>query len=209
MFASSSFEPLYDVGLSWAEADALRTLRGSDVDVLHWAGDPDGEPVWEFGPGWELRLVAGNGVSLAVRPIEVPTPTKGRHLLDVERPQVSPLAEDADGDDDGLLRHPLGRVEEVAVYTTMGWWSPPESEPDGTTSHKWNEVHPQNVAFLERAAREVEAAGFNAGITRLDVCLEVSAARRFGVWTDGFALYWGFDGPPAELLETTERTVLA
>lgn len=119
--------------LSRAEADALLTLRGSDVDVLHWAGDPDGGPGWDLGPGWELSLVADNGVSLAVRPIEVPTPTKRRRLLDVERPEVSTISDDVDSE--RLVRHALGRVEEVAVYTTMVWWSPPESLPGGFISH--------------------------------------------------------------------------
>lgn len=69
-------------------------------------------------------------------------------------------------------------------------------------------MHPDDIAALDRAECEVKAVGFDAGITRLDIGLEIVAARRFAIWTDGFALYWGFDGPPAHLAETSARNPL-
>jgi hypothetical protein len=211
MFASS-IDPLYDVSLSWTEADALRALRGREAEaLLHTGAEP--------GRAWEVRIAAADGLQLSVVPEEFPTPTKGRSVLDVERPVVRIL--DKEAGETEFDRHALGMVREVAVHTTMVWWSVPEEHPDGASGrlleahpggaigHPRNLVRPADVATLERAKEEVAAAGFDAGITRLDVGIEVQGARTFTVWTNFFFLYWALDGPVAELTGITERRPLA
>jgi hypothetical protein len=196
MFASPSPEPAYDVSLSSAEADVLCSLRGREVEVLLPAGDE-----W----GFAVRLVTDT-VSLSIVPEEFPTPTKDSAVLDVERPVVKVLADE--GGEERYERHSLGVVHEVAVHTTMIWWSAPGVSPLGGSSHERNAVRPGDVASLERAREKAITDGFDPGLTRLDIGLEVLGARPFTVWTELYFLYWALGAPSAHMAEIAERRLL-
>jgi hypothetical protein len=186
-------EPDFDARLTWPEADALRSLLDARVTVLVPVDPTATDAAFEVvlaSPARTLRIVS----------TEVPTPHRDAPWLDVERPRVEQAQADEAVSWSQLVD--VGRVREIAVFSTTVWWTPPVPAKRtviggvrlrrAMRSLRRTMTADDLKAFEERVAH-AEASEPRPRLTLLDEAIELVGDRLVRIWPVGSWLRWAFE----------------